>query len=117
MPLRPDLTVEIARVGAASVVSPHGEIDIATAAKVQHALDTARGAEALVFDLREVEFIDTSGLRLIVEERHRAEADGYGFAVVRGSSQVQRLLEIAGFPHEDSLFVNDPAEVGGGGGE
>jgi anti-sigma B factor antagonist len=113
--LRPELTVEISRVGDASVVSPHGEIDIATAAKVQDALDQARGAPALIFDLRGVEFIDTSGLRLIVAERQRAEHDGYGFAVVRGSRQVQKLLAVAGYPHEDSLFVDDPAEFTGGG--
>ncbi len=98
------------------VVSAHGEIDIATAGKVEAALDGARGVGVLVLDLRGVEFIDTSGLRLIVSERRRADAGGYRFAIVRGPSNVQRLLEIAGFPHEDSLFVHDPAELTGSGG-
>jgi anti-sigma B factor antagonist len=113
--VRPDLTVEIVRVGDAAVVSPYGEIDIATAAKVQDALEQARGARVLIFDLRGVEFIDTSGLRLIIAERQRAEHDGYGFAVVRGSGQVQKLLAVAGYPHDDSFFVNDPGEFMGGG--
>ena len=108
--MRPDLTVEIVRVGDAAVVSPHGEIDIATAAQVRDALEQARGGRALIFDLRGVDFIDTSGLRLIIAERQRAEHDGYGFAVVRGSGQVQKLLAIAGYPHDDSFFVNDPTE-------
>lgn len=117
MGLRPDLRVDVAHVGHASVVSPHGEIDIATTEKVDAALDAARGAGALVLDLRGVEFIDTSGLRIIFRERERAEGEGYPFVVVRGPNQVQRLLEVAGFPHEDTLFVDDPADVAGGGGD
>ena len=111
MGLRPELRVEVARAGGASVVSPHGEVDLANAASVATALDRARGASTLILDLRGVDFIDTSGLRLIVEERQRAQAEGYGFAVVRGPHQVQRLLAIAGFPHDDNLFVSDPAEL------
>lgn len=117
MGLRPDLRVELARLDDASVVSAHGEIDIATAPTVDAALDTARGAGALVLDLRGVEFIDTSGLRIIFRERQRAEAEGYAFVVVRGPNQVQRLLDVAGFPHEDRMFVDDPAELAGGGGK
>ena len=116
MGLRPDLKVEIARLRGASVVSPHGEMDIATAPDVAAALDDARGAKALVLDLRGVEFIDTSGLRLIIAERQRAAAGGYEFAVVRGSHQVQRLLAVAGFPHDDSIFIDDPAEIAAGNG-
>ena len=111
-----ELTVEILLIGRASVVSPRGEIDIASAPKVHSALDAARGTEALVLDLRGVEFIDTSGLRLIFAERQSASEHGYEFAVVRGPSQVQRLLEIAGFPHGDRLFIDDPAEVASGDG-
>jgi anti-sigma B factor antagonist len=114
MGLRPELKVEIMVIDRASVVSLAGEIDIATAPKVQAALDAARGEGALVLDLRGVGFIDTSGLRVIVIERQRARAEGYEFAIVRGPSQVQRLLEIAGFPHGDAMFVDDPAELAGG---
>jgi anti-sigma B factor antagonist len=114
--LRTDLKLDVARTGYLSVVSARGEIDIATAGRAEAALDAARGATVLVLDLRGVEFIDTSGLRLIIQERRRAEADGYRFAVVRGPHNVQRLLEIAGFPCEDSLFVEDPAELTDGAG-
>ena len=117
MGLRPDLRVEITRVGHASVISPHGEIDIATATQVEAAFDAARGAQALLLDLREVEFIDTSGLRLIFHELEQSEAEGYRFAVIRGPTRVQRLLEIAGFPHEDSLFVDAPVVTPDGSGQ
>jgi anti-anti-sigma regulatory factor len=60
--------------------------------------------------------MDTSGLRLVVHERQRAEADGCRFVVVRGPAKVQRLVEVAGFPPGDGLFVDGPPEASSGGG-
>ena len=116
MGLDSELKLDLKRVGDASVVFAHGEIDLATFAEAEAALDGARGVEVLVLDLRGVEFMDTSGLRLVVHERQRAEVDGYTFVVVRGPAKVQRLFEIAGFPPGDGLFVNAPTEVPSGGG-
>jgi anti-anti-sigma factor len=82
--------VRVTRLGPAVVVAPRGELDIATCPEVRAALE-AYPSPAVVLDLREVEFMDTSGIHLIVELRHRVES----FAVVRGQA-VQRLLDIAG---------------------
>src|SRR3954468_22383974 len=103
------------RASGAFVVAPRGEVDLATASSVRAALDTREPSDAAVLlDLRAVEFIDTSGLRVVVEQAHRAQAGGYRFAVVRGSPQVQRIFDVAGLSPE--LLVDDPAEVTGGGG-
>jgi anti-anti-sigma factor len=111
----PDFHVEISRVGGAFVVAPRGDVDLATASAVQSALEAReRTDNALVLDLRGVGFLDTSGLRVVVEETHRAEAGGYRFAVVRGPERVQRIFDIAGIA-TDGLLVDDPAEVGGSG--
>jgi anti-anti-sigma factor len=97
------LRLELRRLGAASVVAAHGDIDIATVEKAEATLDVARdGAEVLVLDLHGIEFIDTFGIRLVIEERDRAVDGGYHFAVVRGPGNVQRLFEIAGFPGADA---------------
>jgi anti-sigma B factor antagonist len=110
------LRVDSQRFGDAAVVSVQGEIDLSTAAEVEAALDASReGVRALALDLRGVGFIDTSGLRLVFEERQRAKQRGYRFAVVRGSPHVQRVFEIAGFADADGLFVDDPSEVAGTG--
>lgn len=110
-----DLRLDSRRIGDAAVVAAHGEIDIASCALAESALAAARPRNgALVFDLRGVEFIDTSGLRLVFEERKRAERLGYRFAVVRGPRRVRRLFEIVGLPDGDALFVDDPADVAGG---
>jgi anti-anti-sigma factor len=94
-------------------VSVRGDIDLSTLAKATAALDGARaGARSLVLDLREVDFMDTSGLRLIIEEQRRAAATGYRFAVIRGS-RVHRLFEIAGLRGDDELFVDGPPDSAG----
>jgi len=96
-------------------VSVEGDVDLTTFGAVESALEVARvGANVLVLDLREVGFMDTSGLRLVISEQQRAEADGYRFVVVPGSGKVKRLFEIAGFPREHPLFADPPTEATAG---
>ena len=116
MRLASHLSLEERRMGDASVVSARGDIDLSTLAKASAALDAARaGAATVLLDLRDVGVMDTSGLRLVIEEQGRAAVDGYRFAVVRGPPKVQRLFEIAGFARDDELFVESPAPFDGGG--
>lgn len=99
-------------------MSARGDIDLSTLAEAVGALDEVRGgARLLVLDLSEVGFMDTSGLRLVIEEQRRAAEGSYRFAVVRGPRRVQRLFEIAGLEGKQDLFVDAPPQlnVGGGG--
>lgn len=115
MGLSSDLRLDTRRIRDDAVVSVQGDIDLTTFGAVESALDAARvGANVLVLDLSEVEFMDTSGLRLVISEQQRAEADGYRFVVVPGSGKVRRLFDIAGFPGGHPLFGDAPTEPGGG---
>jgi anti-sigma B factor antagonist len=115
VPLSSDLSLELRREGDGAVVAAHGDIDLSTLAKAAATLDAAReGARTLILDLRAVGFMDTSGLRLVIEERRRAAESDCRFAIVRGSSRVQRLFEIAGLDGDDELFIDTPPPVGGG---
>jgi anti-sigma B factor antagonist len=108
------LSLELRRIGDASVVSARGDIDLSTVEKAGAAIDAAReeqrGGGGLFLDLRKVGFMDTSGLRLVIAERRRADAEGYRFAVFPGPPKVQRLFEIAGLAGDELLFA-DPATV------
>ncbi len=115
MRLASHLTLDTQRIGNAAVVSLRGDVDLTAYEAVQAALDGARErGTVLVLDLRAVGFMDTSGLRLVISEQQRAEADGYRFVVVPGSGKVRRLFEIAGFPNEHPLFAGAPIELAGG---
>ena len=67
----------------------------------------------MALDLREVTFLDSSGLRVIIQQERRARDAGRGFGVVPGSPEVQRILEIAGVA--DRLQTLDAGGDPGGG--
>src|ERR1700733_4245553 len=72
------LSLELRRIGDAPVLSARGDIDLSTVEKAGAAMDEAReeqrrGGGGLFLDLREVRFMDTSGLRLVIAERQRAD--------------------------------------------
>jgi anti-sigma B factor antagonist len=111
-----DLKVTRRRDGDAVIVTPEGEIDLATTAMVRAELAAARGeARRVVLDLRGVGFMDSSGLRLLVEAQHAAEQDGSSLTLVRGPAPVQRLLDLTGVSGRLTI-VDDPAELAGDGG-
>ena len=106
-----DFRVEVHRRPGVVVVAPAGEIDVATVDRLREPLRAAETeARAVVLDLRQVDFMDTSGLQLVFEQQRRAVQSAHEFVVVRGSRQLQRLFDIAGFG--DRLrMVDDPADV------
>ena len=102
------------RQGSALVVSPRGEIDLATVDLVRDAVEREwNKGEDLVLDLREVGFLDTSGLRYVLELVEAASRDTVSLSLVRGPSAVQRVFEVSGLeprlPFVDSLETADGA--------
>jgi anti-anti-sigma factor len=77
-----------------TVVRPRGELDLATAGELRDALAAVDGP--LTLDLSALRFVDTSGLRLVLEVTDQARRGGRAFAVVPGVPAVQRLFEVAG---------------------
>jgi anti-sigma B factor antagonist len=80
------------------VLELHGELDLVGAPLLQSEIESAavEGAPLIVLDLEDLQFIDSSGLRVILSAHERARGRGQAFALTRGSQQVQRLLSIAG---------------------
>lgn len=78
------------------VLSLRGELDISSAPRVEKELSRleAPGPATLVFDLTELEFMDSTGLRIVVSGDARARQRGGRFAVVRGPEAVQRIFRI-----------------------
>jgi anti-sigma B factor antagonist len=79
-----------------TVVAPHGELDIASQAELRAAI--ARQAEqgAVTLDLSGLRFMDTSGLRLILETAEASRRGEFALAVLPGAAAVQRLFDVAG---------------------
>ena len=103
----PEFSVTRRPSGAAVVVAPVGEIDLATVDELAQALDAAREeAGSVVLDLREVTFMDSAGLRLVLE----ASLAGGAFAVVRGPREVQRLFDLVGLDERRLTMLDQPPD-------
>jgi anti-sigma B factor antagonist len=110
LPLPEAFTVRTEQHGGATVVVPTGELDLATAPALENALTRAFEGETaarVVLDLRELEFIDSSGLRTLLTARRRADDAGADFSLVAGHRGLERTLEIAGV---HKVFTWTPAE-------
>lgn len=74
-----------------------GEIDAHTAIDLASHLDPLPGSDGDVcLDVSEVEFIDSSGLRVLVDAHRRAGDHGRRLVLRQPSHVVTRLLEISG---------------------
>jgi anti-anti-sigma factor len=75
-----------------------GELDMATVREAEHALEDAltAGSRRIVIDLRELDFMDSTGITLLVRWDLGARNDGYDLALIRGNAHVERLLALTG---------------------
>jgi anti-sigma B factor antagonist len=88
------LAVRSEREGEAQIIELVGELDLDGAPRLEQALRDAEAGDAssIVVDLGGLEFIDSTGLRLLVMAAERSK-DGR-FSLLRGPKQVHRVFEI-----------------------
>jgi anti-anti-sigma factor len=92
------LDVAIAQVDGAVKVSLQGELDLASARKVEEhfASIDAQSPSRMVVDLGGLTFIDSSGLRVLLLADARARERGYELVLLPGGEPVQRVFEVTG---------------------
>lgn len=81
-----------------------GEIDAYTAPALAEAIGQCDQAH-VVIDMAGVEFVDSSGLRVLIEAHQTAQGNDRRLQLSNPSSAVSRLLEISGI--DDYLNVAD----------
>lgn len=81
-------------------IAVRGELDLSTAPELEGPLEQAvsSGDASVLIDLSECEFIDSTGIALIVRAWQRLDGDGDGKRVVicSDNDQVRRVLEVTG---------------------
>src|SRR5579872_4722648 len=92
------LRIAVGREQDRVVLALVGELDMASAPLLQRAVEDPALAEKalLVLDLDRLQFIDSTGLRIILAVRKLCRERGQELAVTRGSQQVERLLSVTG---------------------
>ena len=108
-----ELTTEME--GAMVRLALTGELDIAGAARVEQELARIEqeAPGTIVLDLRELAFMDSTGLRVIVAADGRAREQARRLVIVRGSETVQRIIAMTRLD-ERLEIVDDPAAVQAG---
>jgi anti-sigma B factor antagonist len=99
-----------------TIVVVSGELDLASSPELEEQLDRVweSDPEQLVIDLRPLEFMDSTGLSIIVGAHQRLAGKGQSLNLVKGSAQVQRLLDLTGVADRLRL-VDTPEEAVTGG--
>lgn len=94
------------------VVALRGELDLASAPLLQHTIESAEtdGVRLVVLDMEDLEFIDSTGLRIVLAAHTRAQERGQELALTRIGPQVKRLLTITRVG-EHLRIVDSPDEL------
>jgi anti-anti-sigma factor len=90
------LNLERSSAEGAELLEVTGEIDIASASRLITGLNEAVGDcdKPVVVDLTAVEFMDSTGLALLLNAHRRLARRDQGFAIVCGGGPVRRVFEI-----------------------
>jgi anti-anti-sigma factor len=82
------------RHGDTVILTLHGELDLASSELVDARLGELRAdGTPVLLDLDALDFMDSSGLRLVLNAAETSDATGWQFSVTHGPEQVQRLFE------------------------
>ncbi len=80
------------------VIVLQGELDLDGVEGITEELEFAEASDAreIVLDLSGLDFIDSSGVRMIVCADLRSRADGNRLRLIAGHAHVQRVFELTG---------------------
>src|SRR5829696_2053539 len=98
--------VESESTNGLRTLSVAGELDQGTAPELREALADALGDPTMpvLVDLSDCNFIDSTGLSLLVEAKRRLSEESRPFGVCCPDADVRRLLELTGIDRAVGLF-------------
>jgi anti-sigma B factor antagonist len=96
--MEPAIALAVEHQDGGAVVTVDGDLEFGTAASLRTTLIdlSQRGCDPLVVDLGGLDFIDSTGLSLLVQAKQRIESQGHRFVLRNPTQRVRRVLEISG---------------------
>jgi stage II sporulation protein AA (anti-sigma F factor antagonist) len=96
------LSIKLEREDDTLVLSLSGEADLFSATSLEDQLERAldSGARRVIVDLSALRFIDSISLRVLVKAALASREDSSRLYFLRGSRQVERVLEISGLKQQ-----------------
>jgi anti-sigma B factor antagonist len=111
-----DLEIEFSQDGDACIVTLQGEVDIYTAPALRERLIEASETDCstVVVDMTEVDFIDSSGLGVLVSALKRVRENDGQMRIVTAKEPILRIFRITGLDRVFELSPTLPEAVGAG---
>jgi len=104
-----DFLVDSRADGRATTLTVSGQLDLLSSPALERALSDT-DADLIIVDLRGLEFMDSSGLHVLVQTHQRMHEAGRRLALVRASPNVQRLFDLTGLS-EALTIVDSPDQA------
>jgi anti-sigma B factor antagonist len=105
---RMDLDVETGSVGDAALLTLRGEIDVYTAPRLRQAIIDLvdGGANRIVVDMAKVDFLDSTGLGVLVGGLKRVRLQDGSLAIVATQDKILKIFDITGL---NKVFAIHPS--------
>ncbi len=109
-----DLGLDVTERGKYAVLSVHGEVDVYTAPRFRERLIelVSEGKHQIVVDLEGVDFLDSTGLGVLVGGLKRLRSHGGDLYLVCTQSRILKVFEITGLTKVFSIYESVDEAVG-----
>jgi anti-sigma B factor antagonist len=111
MSRNPGFDLHVDRRGSMAILRASGELDILGAERLEACIGDLAGnsPDTVVIDLRDVSFMDSTGLRSLIRARARGTEAEWSLKLVRGPGPVHKVIELT---RMDAVFdFVEPSEV------
>ncbi|HEY3298028.1 MAG TPA: STAS domain-containing protein [Armatimonadota bacterium] len=90
------LEVDVRYHGEIPVIEARGECDLITSRKLKETIDSLvnTGRCKIIFDLRDMTYIDSSGFRTLLDAKNKASEKGGDIALVSLTAPVERVFNL-----------------------
>ena len=110
--MQSNFLVDTHTTGRAATLTLSGELDLVSSPVLERALAPVldSDAELIIVDLRGLDFMDSTGLHVLVQAHQHLHDAGRRLALVRARDHVQRLFDLTGLS-ETMTIVDSPDDV------
>lgn len=87
-----------------------GELDMHTASTLRHAIDTEiekRGIRTVILNLQGVQFVDSSGLGVILGRYKKLLPLGGKLKITNVPPHIYKIMELSGLPKIISFYIDE----------
>ena len=105
----PPFEVTVQRNDEVATITVSGELDLATVQLLSAAATEHDDAGLLVLDLTAVTFIDSTGVRVLIEADRACANSGSRLMVLAGDGPVRRVLELCKLDGRLTLVTDHPS--------